>query len=244
MINFVSDMGTNPNRETTFRFKRFAVRNSNSAMKVGTDGVLLGAWCGVEGVCRALDVGTGTGLIALMLAQRSADMFIMAIDVMPEAAEEAVYNAGQSPWADRIDVRCLDFKSLCADDCGVFDLIVSNPPFYKADVKSPDYARRMARHGDGLDFCTLISACSAGLLSREGRLAMILPAVYDQDVIFEAEMSRMKVVRKTSVFTKIGAPSPSRTLWELSFEARTCAQYAGLTVGSEQYRSLTDAFYL
>lgn len=247
MFNFASVMGTNPNRESVFRFKRFSVRNSNSAMKVGTDGVLLGSWCGVDGVERVLDVGTGTGLIALMIAQRSPVAEIDAIDIIPEAVDEAVWNVNQSPWADRICVSCGDFNCIAAEDCGLhgqYDLVVSNPPFYKAQVKSPDYARSMARHGDGLDYCSLIRRCADGLLAPSGRLSMILPAEFDSDVTFEAEMRRMKIVRKISVYTKKASAMPSRTLWELSADGGHLPEYGELRIGSEEYRELTEAFYL
>lgn len=236
-------MGTNPNRESVFQFKRFAVRNCNSAMKVGTDGVLLGAWCGVGGAKRVLDVGTGTGLIALMIAQRSPSAGIEAIDIMPEAVDEALWNVDQSPWPDRIAVSCVDFNR---DEGlrGPYDLIVSNPPFYKAQVKSPDYARSMARHGDGLDYRSLIGRCAGGLLAPGGRLSMILPAEFDADVTFEAEMSRMKIVRKISVFTKMTSPTPSRTLWELSPDGTHPTEYGELCIGSDDYRKLTEPFYL
>lgn len=240
-------MGTNPNRESVFRFKRFSVLNSNSAMKVGTDGVLLGAWCCVDGVGRVLDVGTGTGLIALMIAQRSSAVEVDAIDIMQDAVDEAVWNVRQSPWHDRITVSCVDFNRIVTDDRGLhgpYDLIVSNPPFYKARVKSPNYARSMARHGDGLDYRSLIGHCIEGLLAPSGRLSMILPAEFDSDVTFEAEMARMKIVRKISVFTKKGSVTPSRTLWELSSDGTLPAEYGELCIGSDEYRQLTDQFYL
>jgi len=247
MFNFAYVMGTNPNRESVFRFKRFSVLNSNSAMKVGTDGVLLGAWCSVEGAGRVLDVGTGTGLIALMVAQRSSAVEIDAVDVVQDAVDEAVFNVNRSPWHDRITVSCVDFNRIEAGACGMrrpYGLVVSNPPFYKAQVKSPDYARSMARHGDGLDYRMLIRRCAEGLLAPSGRLSMILPAEFDSDVTFEAEMARMKVVRKISVFTKKASATPSRTLWELSADGTLPTEYGELRIGSDEYRRLTEPFYL
>ncbi len=245
MFNFAHVMGTNPNRETVFRFKKFDVRNDCSAMKVGTDGVLLGAWCNVAGAKRALDVGCGTGLIALMLAQRSPDVFVEAIDIMPEAASEANFNVVHSPWTDRIAVRNIDFNDLTIDaNVGAFDLVVSNPPFYKARVKSPDFARLMARHGDGLDYRSLINACTRGLITPSGILSMVLPSDFDSDVTFEAEVSRMRIARKVAVVTKAAATKPSRTLWELTPDMRVQTQQGRLLIGSEEYHSITAPFYL
>ncbi|MCM1503602.1 MAG: methyltransferase [Muribaculum sp.] len=237
-------MGANPNREAVFRFKEFEVRNACSAMKVGTDGVLLGAWCDVVGAKRALDVGCGTGLIALMLAQRSSDLDVEAIDIMNEAVEEARHNVERSPWSKRISVREVDFNVFVGLQVEEFDLIVSNPPFYKAQVKSPEFSRRMARHGEGLDYKALIKASSAGLLHPAGRLAMILPSEFDSDVIFVAEMAKMRVRRKVDVFTKSAALKPSRTLWELTLNASAPAELGQLHIGSDEYRHITAPFYL
>lgn len=102
-------------RENTFRFKQFAVLNDKTAVKVGTDGVLLGAWCDVREAKRVLDVGTGCGLIALMIAQRNADCIIDCIDIDEGAIEEAKINADNSPWSDRIHPFTADFKYFNTD---------------------------------------------------------------------------------------------------------------------------------
>lgn len=136
-----------------FRFKQFAVRQDRCPMKVGTDGVLLGAWAEVRpGDRRMLDVGTGTGLIALMLAQRSAAR-ITAVDVDAECATQAAENFAASPWADRLDAVAVAVRRY--DPVERFDLIVSNPPYYVDSLLSPDEGRNTARHAAGLPFGSL-----------------------------------------------------------------------------------------
>ena len=135
-------------RESVFRFKQFAVRNSMAAMKVGTDGVLLGAWCPVEGALRVLDVGTGTGLIALMVAQRNVSAMIDAVDIDHAACDEAGFNVANSPWHERINVECCDFMEYCG--CGVgYDLIVSNPPYFDNGLLPPDHGFGSKSANDG-----------------------------------------------------------------------------------------------
>lgn len=142
-------------------------------MKVGTDGVLLGAWVPVRDTDRrVLDIGTGTGLIALMLAQRAAGARITALDVDPACAEQARENADASPWGDRIETVCAPVQAFGAEP---FDLIVSNPPFYDNSLPSPDAARTTARHTASLPFAELLDAVER-LLAPEGRFALILPA--------------------------------------------------------------------
>ena len=142
-----------------FRFKQFAVRQDRCPMKVGTDGVLLGAWAEVRpGDRRMLDVGTGTGLIALMLAQRSAAR-ITAVDVDAECATQAAENFAASPWADRLDAVAVAVQRY--DPVERFDLIVSNPPYYVDSLLSPDEGRNTARHAAGLPFGELAAGVAA-----------------------------------------------------------------------------------
>jgi len=136
-----------------FRFKQFSIKNDASAMKVGTDGVLLGAWARtVSG--RVLDVGTGTGLIALMIAQREPSAFITAIDIDAPSVEEASYNFFASPWSERLSSSLCDFRTME----GCFDQIISNPPFFIDSLKSSDSRRSDARHTDTLSQDDMISA--------------------------------------------------------------------------------------
>lgn len=236
-------MGTNRNREQIFRFKQFSVTNRLSAMKVGTDGVLLGAWCDVAGCHRVLDVGTGSGVIALMVAQRLREAEIVGIDISGEAVSEARENVSNSPWRDRIDIFEADFNAVVADaTISGFDLIVSNPPFFNTTVKSPDAARAAARHGDGLGFADIIRGAMS-LLVPDGRVAFISPADREADILLDCELAGLSVSRLTRVYTKPTAQSPSRLLWEISRKVSPLVADT-LVIGSDNYNTLLRDFYL
>ena len=130
-------------------------------MKVGTDGCLLGAWAGVSGARRIADVGTGSGLVALMLAQRNTDARIDALDIDRDACLQAAENVSASPFAARIRVLRTDFRMYAAMAPPAYDLIVSNPPYFDESLKCPDAGRRMARHSDTLPMGELLSVAAA-----------------------------------------------------------------------------------
>lgn len=158
-----------------FQFKRFIVRQDKCAMKVGTDGVLLGALADVENTDRILDVGTGTGLIALMLAQRTQENVkakITALEIDEDAAGQAAENIADSPWKEKMEVVRGDFRTFATEER--FDLIVSNPPYFIDSLKCPDKKRSNTRHTDSLSFEELIGH-GAELLRPEGRLDLIFP---------------------------------------------------------------------
>ena len=158
-----------------FQFKQFSIQQDRCAMKIGTDGVLLGAWCPVgHHPFSILDVGAGTGVIALMLAQRSSAEQIDAIEIEEEAYEQCVDNFENSPWGDRLFCFHAGLDEFMDEPEDEYDLIVSNPPFYTDDYKSEDAARDLARFVDALPFEDLIEAASL-LLSEKGVLAVIIP---------------------------------------------------------------------
>jgi len=161
-------------RKSYFQFKQFRIIQERSAMKVGMDGVLLGAWADASGAERILDIGTGTGLIALMLAQRNASAQIEAIEIDQEAFQEAVLNAQQSPWNDKIQIENSSFQDFAERTDQKYDLIVSNPPFFANGVKAPKENRAQARHSDSLPLDILISGAT-NLLAENGRIALVLP---------------------------------------------------------------------
>jgi len=161
-------------RKSYFQFKQFRIIQERSAMKVGMDGVLLGAWADASGAERILDIGTGTGLIALMLAQRNASAQIEAIEIDQKAFQEAVLNAQQSPWNDKIQIENSSFQDFAERTDQKYDLIVSNPPFFANGLKAPKENRAQARHSDSLPLDILISGAT-NLLAENGRIALVLP---------------------------------------------------------------------
>lgn len=215
-------------------------------MKVGTDGVLLGAWAGVHPGDRCiLDIGTGTGVIALMLAQRG-EARIEAVDIDPDCAEQAAANFAASPWSARLEARCLPIQEY---EPGVrFDLIVSNPPYYVGSLHSPDQGRNRARHTDSLPFGELVRAV-VRLLAEGGRFALILPP--DEMRLFRsAALGRLFPVRWTEVCST-PRRGVRRVLAEFGTQPvpapeteRLVIQEGGPDSYTGEYRRLTGDFYL
>jgi tRNA1Val (adenine37-N6)-methyltransferase len=173
-----------------FSFKQFSIDQDRCAMKVGTDGVALGAWVPVTGVTRILDIGTGTGLIALMLAQRSAaDCQIVAVELDPDAAAQAAENVARSPWSTRIEVVIAAVQQL---DTEPFDLIVSNPPYFVHGQSFSCAARQQARHTSSLSHEELLQH-GLRLLAPNGRIALVLPIAAAEQVMLLAEQSGLGV---------------------------------------------------
>lgn len=160
--------------EQVFRFKRFSVRQDGVAMRVGTDAVVLGVLAQVEGAGRILDVGTGTGVIALMLAQRAVDARVMGIDIDEVAVMRAAENFGRSPFAGRLEARRADFRQTGAEGTGEVDLVVCNPPFFKTAPQGMNRERRVARVAETLTFGELATGAWR-VLKGGGWLWVIVP---------------------------------------------------------------------
>lgn len=229
-----------------FQFKQFTVFHDRCAMKVGTDGVLLGAWASLEESDReVLDVGTGTGLIALQLAQRSAQAHITALEIEPEAALQARENVTASPWEDRIEVVCQDFRYY--QPHSRFDLIVSNPPYFVDALRCPDPQRSMARHSGELNY-DLLCRRSAHLLADCGRLCLVIPSEAEKLLLDCAWEHHLFPWHRTRVFTKSGKPC-RRVLLAFGLQESPCQEeelciehpQGGYT---DEYRELTKEFYL
>ena len=157
-----------------FQFRQFIVHQQRCAMKVGTDGTLLGAWAAAPSVkCRILDIGTGTGLIAMMMAQRFPQSEVIGIDIDPEAVAQARENVRLSPFSERITIEHQDLMKL--DDTERFDVIVSNPPYFVDSLECPDDQRTMARHTVSLTYDGLIRQAFR-LLKDDGSLSLVIPA--------------------------------------------------------------------
>jgi len=182
-------------------------------MKVGIDGVLLGAWTPVGNARKMLDVGCGTGLIALMLAQRS-EAEIMCIDIDEKVILQATENIKNSPWSNRIAVLQNSFQDFANISSERFDLIVSNPPYFVNSLKAPDESRTTARHADSLTHEELIEN-ALKLLNPNGRICLILPVVEALQCIQFAESNGMCCSKQVTVFPKPGAQA-KRFLLEFS----------------------------
>jgi tRNA1Val (adenine37-N6)-methyltransferase len=199
-----------------FQFKEFSIDQDRCAMKIGTDGVLLGAWTSIEDPYSILDIGAGTGILALMLAQRSDAEQIDALEIDEDAYEQCVDNFENSPWADRLfcfHAALDEFVEEMKDE--KYDLIISNPPFYTEDYKSGDTARNMARFAEALPFEELIKFASE-LLSDEGSFAVIIPYSEEECFLKLSEQVNLFPNRITRVRGTESTPL-KRSLLQLSF---------------------------
>ena len=187
-----------------FSFKQFSLEQDRTAMKIGTDGVLLGAWTPIEkNPYSILDIGTGTGIIALMLAQRSTAEQIDALEIDEDAYEQATDNFENSPWNDRLFCFHAGLDEFVEDPEDEYDLIVSNPPFYSEDYKSSNEQRDLARFQDAMPFEDLIEAADL-LLSENGIFSVIIPFKEEEkfiDLCAEVELFPLKVTRVKGIPT-------------------------------------------
>ena len=221
-----------------FQFKQFRVGQNHSAMRVGTDGVLLGAWTEVKDAVSILDIGTGTGVIALMLAQRSTAM-IDAIDIEKGAIIDASTNFSTSPWSGRLESKQLSLKNFTEQTSKKYDCIVCNPPFFQNAVHSKEEARTLARHNHSLTFYELANS-AAKLLSCEGRFNVILPAEAEKEFQIVAANFRLFTSRVTRV-----KPKPSRPVKRVLMEFRLDASERfedELTIETETHHEYTPEF--
>ncbi len=228
-----------------FQFKHFVIQQNLCAMKVGTDGVLLGAWTKTPNG-NILDIGSGTGLIAILLAQRTKSALITAIDINQNAYLQTLQNVNECKWKDRIQVfhsSVQNFKSTIK-----YDLIISNPPYFIDSTKAPQHERNTARHTDELSFLDLIDAVKK-LLKKDGLFSIILPTKEAQLFIKDAQKKGLYLNRKCLV-----KPNPNkavkRMLLEFSFYI-TGLKEEELTIETEkrhhyskEYIILTQDFYL
>lgn len=237
-----------------FRFKRFEVLNERSAMKVNTDGVLLGASMTIRPSDRyLLDVGTGTGTIALMAAQRLekilSDHSIVAIDIDEASATEAAANFINSPWSDNLRVfhTSLDEFTMTVVD-RKYDLIFSNPPYFEDSLNAPEIRRNNARHtSTGLSYREILDFASR-YLSEEGRVSLVLPADIENSLCRHARMNGLHLFRIIRVRT-VPRKAPSRIIAEFSRIRTDSVNDVVLTIQNEgkytqEYLSLMHDFYL
>ena len=232
-----------------FSFKQFTVQQDRCAMKIGTDGVLLGAWCPVDNnPFSILDIGAGTGILSLMLAQRSNAEQIDSIEIDEEAYEQCVENFENSPWSDRLFCFHAGLDEFVEEPEDEYDIIISNPPFYSEDYKTDDSQRDLARFQDALPFEDLVEAADL-LLSENGIFAVIIPYKEEKrfiDLCAEVELFPVKVTRvKGSHSTPIVRSLLAFKRYELSvLTADELVIEISRHEYTDDYINLTKDFYL
>ncbi len=238
-------------RNSSFCFKQFVIFQDKCAMKVGTDGILLGAWANISDNSQILDIGTGTGLLALMMAQRSPSSNIDAVEIDDDAYSQAKENIENSPWGDRINIfhaPIQDFASNCSKQ---YDLIISNPPFFEKASKSSQKSRNLARHSDSLSQTDILQIASQ-LLKPNGHLAVIYPTDLADTFLNKAKGFHLFCDRKVNV-----KPTPKTIIKRILLElSSTLSSTEGQTqetiliveehkhIYTKEYINLVQDFYL
>lgn len=230
--------------ENSFRFKQFEVSNGKSALKVGTDAVLLGAAMTLRPCDRTLlDIGTGTGVIALMAAQRCQGR-ITGIDIDAPSVEEAAGNFAASPWAERLRAERISLAEF--HPAGRYDVIFSNPPYYDNSLKNPGVRESLARHVESLSPGDIFSFASEWL-ERDGRLSLISPAESEKSLLRTAASFGLHPFRLLRIRTVGGKPC-RRVISEFGRERVECAEESLVLQDgnrrTDAYRKLTEDFYL
>ena len=230
-----------------FQFKQFTIHQQYCAMKVGTDGTLLGAWAlASESPCRILDIGTGTGLIALMMAQRYPQAKVTAIDIDDGAVRQAKENVSASPFADRINVIKADVLTFEEEE--KYDSIVCNPPFFEDSLTCPDPQRTEARHTVSLGYRQLMEAAFR-LLKDDGHFSLIIPSDCRERLESEAHLRGFFLSRVCSIQTT-PKKAPKRYMIELTkqpvneVDTTNGILESSPQVRSDWYRELTKEFYI
>ena len=229
-----------------FQFKQFKIEQKYAAMKVGTDSVLLGAWVSIKNVRSVLDIGCGTALLSLMLAQRISEAKIIGLEIDDDALIDAKTNIINSSWKDRIELQKGDFMGFSFSE--PFDLIISNPPYFTFDTASPVEKRSMARNGEQSFFRWLLKA--KNMLDIDGEIAFVLP--YDQwlQMVGKLKTNGLFLSRICRIKPK-DYKDYHRVLVELKLDPTSLIEETSLTIEKEkrhdytdEYKRLTAAFYL
>jgi len=230
---------------SVFRFKQFEVDQAGCAMRINTDGVLLGAIAAQSAPVTILDIGTGTGVIAMMLAQRFPDAEIHAVEIDPSAAAAADQNFRNSPFAGRTAAFSISIENY--KPAVKYDLIVSNPPYFVNDLKNPEKRKEIARHADAYFFEMLLKA-TAGMLNPDGLLWLVLPVKQAENVIINAVLQKLFPVKIIHIYSD-ETKEPFRQMICLGFEVKEVVHervyiYAAQGVYTDQYKQLLKDFFL
>jgi tRNA1Val (adenine37-N6)-methyltransferase len=230
-----------------FEFKQFTVKHTNSTMKVGSDAVLLGAFARVYGDETLLDVGTGCGVIALMVCQKNPQAKVTAVDIDRESVMEASYNFMRSPWPGSLNAVQSPIQQFTEETTDKFDHIISNPPFFSGDKHSIFPSKTKARHTVYLDHWGFLNACDR-VLGRNGKISVILPVLIAVEFIQKAAILNLELHRLLKVRPKPNTPH-NRYLMEFSKTRGNCIENELLMYDfdsnyTEQYKSFTRDFYI
>jgi tRNA1Val (adenine37-N6)-methyltransferase len=237
-------------RNHSFQFKQFTIWQDKCAMKVGTDGILLGAWVNLTENAQILDIGTGTGLLALILAQRSQTSLhttIVAVEIDDEAYQQATDNIQKSPWGDRIQTYHSSIQNFAINCSQQYDLIISNPPFFENAYKASQASRTLARHSDSL-LQTDILEIANQLLKPDGHLAVIYPTDLAYKFLSKAREFDLWCDRQVNI-----KPTPQGSIKRIALEfskTQFLFRETSLTIEeskhiyTEDYIALVKDFYL
>ena len=234
----------------SFAFKQFTIHQEKCAMKVGTDAVLLGAWAKTYGARRVLDIGTGTGVIALMLAQKCGAV-IDAIDIDEDSVNEAKKNVEASPWKERVHVKHISLQDFARAQDERYELIVSNPPYFIDSLPATEESRTKARHTVLLPFTDLVEGASK-LLTKDGKFCVILPPREGEKFKEIALAKGLHLTRITRVKT---TPEKQEKRWLMQFAFTSKPQVSDSTLiiekdnlnaqhYTDEYKELTKDYYL
>ncbi len=229
-----------------FRFKKFSVCDDRATMKIGTDAVLLGSWCEVGRATSILDIGSGSGILSLMMAQRTnLNARIDAVELLACDAEQSVENIHNSPWPNKIRVVNINIIAFSSET--KYDLIICNPPFFSNSLTPPVETRSKVRHDGSLTFDELITA-TIRLLAPIGKLCLILPVRETALFLEKAKARNLCLNRLTCFYTREGKPQ-ERSLMELGFNADSFKEdllilYQSKNQWTDEYQRLTGEFYL
>lgn len=232
---------------SVFHFKQFAIDDHDCGMKLCSDSVLLAAWFfpPYKDALTVADIGAGSGILSLLAAEILPKAAITAIEIDEKASLAASANFAASPWADRMRVVNKDFNDFIAEDKSCFDLVISNPPYFANGERSADQSRATARHQATLTYTGILKN---NMLQPGGHLGLVSPAEFEDDIVYQAELNRLKIRRLTRVRTS-ASKSPSRLLWDISpadgpISDITLSMRNSDGSYTDEYRSLVETYYM